>query len=112
MELARLKMSLVYVRAIKTSRLLFMSFLGIGLCMVLLFMGLVLFHVSLFLYAPWSMETKMMVGLLCSAVYFLITIALFYKIFAQDEWLRIFNAEGIMEQLKEEVSPRREGSEK
>src|SRR5579872_1429234 len=73
MELTRLKMSLMYVRSIKTVRLLFMSLLSMGVCLVFLFVGLILFHISLFLYAPWSMGTKMLVGLLCSAVYLLAT---------------------------------------
>jgi hypothetical protein len=112
MELTRLKMFLMYVRAIKTFRLLFMSLLGMGLCMVLLSTGLILFHATLFLYSPWSMETKMLVGFLCSAVYLLLTLTLFYKIFAQDKWLKIFHAEGIMEHLKQEAGPTQEGSEK
>jgi len=112
LELTRLKMSLMYVRGIKTFRLLFMSLWGMGICMVFLLMGLVLFHATLFLYSPWSMETKMLVGFLCSAFYLLGTLLLFSKIFAQDKWLRIFHAEGIMEHLKEEVSPAEEGSEK
>jgi len=112
MELARLKVSLTYIRAIKTFRLLFMSLLGMGLCMVLLFMGLVLFHVTLFLYSPWNMETKMLVGFMCSAVYLLVTLLLFSKIFAQDKWLRIFHAEDIMKQLKGEVGSAQEDSEK
>jgi len=111
-ELARLKMSLMYVRSIKTFRLLFMSLLGMGFCMVLLFMGLVLFHATLFLYSPWSVETKMLVGFFCSAVYLLMTLTLFYKIFAQDKWLRIFHAESVVEQIKKGAGPTQEGSER
>jgi hypothetical protein len=99
MEVTRLKMSLMYLRAIKTFRLLFMSLLGMGFCLVLLLMGLIIFHVSLFLYSPWSIETKMLVGFLSSAVYLLATIVLFSKIFAADKWLEIFHAEGILDQL-------------
>jgi len=106
METTRLKMSLMYVRSIKTFRLLFMSLLSMGVCLILLFMGLVLFHVSLFLYAPWSMETKMTVGLLCSLFYLLATYVLFSKIFASDKWLKIFHAEGILDHLHKEVIPK------
>src|SRR5580704_14055374 len=71
MELTRLKMSLMYVQSIKTFRMLFMCLLSVGVCLILLLTGIILFHVSLFLYAPWSMETKMLVGFLSSAVYLL-----------------------------------------
>ena len=102
MELTRLKMSLMYVRTIKTLRLLFMSLLGMGVCLILLLVGLILFHVSLFMYAPWSMETKMLVGFLLSAIYLLATLVLFSKIFAADKWLEIFHAKGILAHIKQE----------
>ena len=110
MELTRLKMSLLYVQSIKTLRLLFMSLLSMGICLILLLVGLVLFYVSLFLYAPWTMETKMLVGFLSSAIYLLGTLALFSRIFAADKWLEIFHAEGIMDHLKQEATPITKGS--
>jgi hypothetical protein len=102
MELTRLKMSLMYVQSIKTFRLLFMSLLSIGVCLVLLLVGFVLFYVSLFLYTSWDMETKMLVGFLSSAVYLLAAFALFSRIFAADKWLEIFHADGIIDHLKQE----------
>jgi len=110
-ELTRLKMSLMYVRAIKTFRLLFMSLLGVGICMVLLFTGLILFHVSLFLYTTWSMETKLLVGFLSSAVYLLATLIIFSQVFAPEKWLEIFHAHGLIEHLKEEAVARQGKSE-
>jgi hypothetical protein len=102
MEITRLKMSLLYVRTIKTFRLLFMSLLSMGVCLVLLLAGIILLHISLFLYAPWSAETKMLVGIWSSVIYLLVSFALFSRIFAADKWLEIFHAEGIMEQLKKQ----------
>ena len=92
MDLARLKVSLMYVRSVKTFRLLFMSLLSMGVCLIFLLVGLVLFHVSLFLYTPWSTGTKMLVGLSCSLVYLLAALAMFSQIFASDKWLKIFHA--------------------
>jgi hypothetical protein len=106
MELTRLKISLIYVRSIKTFRMLFMSLLGMGVCLVFLFLGLILLHVSLFLYAPWGMEIKMLVGLLCSAVYLLAASAIFSSIFASDKWLNIFHADAIMDHLRKEAIPK------
>jgi hypothetical protein len=104
-EMTRLRMSLMYVRFIKTFRLLFLSLLSIGVCLVFLFVGLILLHVSLFLYSPWSMGTKMVVGLSCSLVYLLATLVMFSQIFASDKWLRIFHAETIMDHLHKEAGP-------
>jgi hypothetical protein len=99
MEVTRLKMSLLYVQMIKTFRLLFMSILGMGICLVLLLAGIILLHISLFLYTPWSMATKLSVGLLSSVIYLLSGFALFSRIFAEGKWLQIFNAEKILAKL-------------
>jgi hypothetical protein len=105
MELTRLKLSLMYVRSIKTFRLLFMSLLGMGFCLVLFLMGFIVFQMSLFLYSPWSAGTKMMVGFLSSAIYLLAALFFVSKIFAADKWLEIFHAEGIMDHLHKEAIP-------
>jgi hypothetical protein len=76
-----------------------------GVCLVFLFVSIILLHVSLFLYAPWSMGTKMMVGLVCSLVYLLATLVMFSQIFASDKWLKIFHAETIMDHLNKETAP-------
>ena len=112
MELTRLKMSLMYVRSIKTFRLLFVSLLGMGVCLILLLAGIILFYVSVFLYAPWSVETKMWIGLLSSIICLWASVSVFSRIFAADKWLEIFHAKGIMAYLnKENSSPIQKESE-
>lgn len=106
LELTKMRMSLLYLRSIKTFRLLFMSMLSMGVCLIFLFTGLILLHLSLFLYAPWSVETKMMVGLISSLVYLLITAALISQIFASDKWLKIFHADALMDHLHKETAPK------
>jgi hypothetical protein len=108
MELTKLKMSLLYVKSIKTFRLLFMSLLSMGVCLVFLLMGLILFHASVFLYAPWSMGTKMFVGLGFSLAYLLGTAFIFAQVFASDKWLKIFHAEAMIDHLHKEASPKEE----
>jgi len=103
LELTKLKFFLTYVRLVKTLRLLFMSLLSMGVCLVFLLTAIILLHVSLFLYAPWDRETKMVVGLTCSIFYLLATLVVFYQAFASDKWLRIFHADGIMNHLHKEV---------
>ncbi len=100
MELTRLKISLMYLRSIKTFRLLFMSLLSIGICLIFFFTGLVLLHLSVFLYAPWEPGIKMVVGLLCSLVYLLAAVFIFYQVFSSDKWVKIFHADALMDKLK------------
>jgi hypothetical protein len=101
-DIARLKMSLMYVKSVETFRLLFVSLLGVGLCLTLLSTAIVLFHITSFLYAPWTDETKMWFGFAFSGFYLLAAVLIFNAIFAQAKWLKIFHADGIKKQLAEE----------
>jgi hypothetical protein len=84
-------MSFLYLKSIKTFRLLFVSLLGIGISLVFLLTSLVLFHVSLFLYTPLSPLIKMGIGFFFAAVYFGIAFLIFSKIFSESRWLEIFH---------------------
>jgi hypothetical protein len=105
MDLARLKASLMYVKGIETFRLLFMSAMGMGVCLVLLLSSLMLFHAALFLYTPWSAQVKLMVGLSFALVYFLITVKAFSYVLSESKWLEIFHAQDVAEDIAGKVSP-------
>jgi len=92
-------MSLMYVRSIKALRFLFLGMLCMAMCLLFLMTGLIVLHVSLFVYTPWTMATKMLVGLLCSLIYFLAAFGIFYQIFSSERWLKIFHAERLTEDL-------------
>lgn len=103
-DFMRLKAAFLYVKSIKTFRFLFLSFLGIGVCLIFLLTSIVLFHASLFLYSPWSAETKMYVGLVCAAFYFSIALFIFSKVFSHGRWMEIFHAKDILEQFTKEAA--------
>lgn len=119
MDLARLKMSLLYLKSIEVFRLLFISLLSVGVCLFFLVGGLVLFHAVLFLYAPWDATTKMLVGFSLSFIYLGISVGAFMYIFSQAKWLKIFYADDIINNLmmddaekeedKEQSNPNRNG---
>jgi hypothetical protein len=90
LDLAQLKMSFLYIKSVKTFRLLFVSLLGIGICLVFLSASLMVFHVSLFL-SPLSEVAKMWIGFGCAAVYFGIAFEIFSRIFSQRRWMKIFH---------------------
>ena len=98
-DLTKLKVAMGYVQAIKVFRLLAVSLLGSGICLVFLFTGLVLFHCAILFYAPWDVTTKMWVTLFCGAAYILASIGIFTYVFAEDQWLKIFNADKVIGEL-------------
>jgi hypothetical protein len=97
MDLIRLKGYLMYVKGVKTFRLLFMSLLVMGVCQFLLLGSLVLFHATLFLYGPWSQETKMIIGFSFSAVYLLIAVVILGNLISERRWLHIFHADNLLD---------------
>ncbi len=101
-EILRLKMSLLYLKTIETSRLLFVSLLEIGISLVFLLVGLILFHAVIFLYAPWEAATKFYVGMGFAMAYLLISFTVFFYIFSQSKWLMIFHAENLLKDLEKQ----------
>jgi len=95
-DMTHLKFTMAYLKFVKTSRLLFISFMGMGACLVLLLCSIIVFQFVLFIYVPWSPETKMWVGFGCAAVYFLVAASAFFYLFGEDKWLKIFNADGMV----------------
>lgn len=98
-DLLHLNMSLLYLKTIETSRLLFVSLLEIGISLVFLMAGLILFHTVLFLYAPWNPIVKFYVGIFFAAMYLFISGVIFFYIFSQSKWLMIFHAETLLDEL-------------
>ncbi len=93
LRVGRAKAMMWYLQSIKTLRLLFISLLGIGVCLVFLTAGLALFHVGIFLYAPWTAEEKMYVTFICATLYVAGAFGTFMYIFNQRQWVIIFNAQ-------------------
>ena len=108
-DLTDLKLKLFYLKAIQTSRLLFISTLGVGVCLVFLFSGLILLHSTFFFYTSYSLEAKMWVGFIFATIYLLIAAVAFLYFFNMDKWLDIFHAQNIFKNFeKPPTSPKPE----
>lgn len=107
-DIARLKASLLYLKTIKTFRFLFLSVLGIGVCLVFLVSSIALFNTSLFTYAPYSAETKMWAGFLLAAFYLMIAGIAFSLVFSQEKWLNMFHAQAMIKKIQGEPEIQKE----
>jgi hypothetical protein len=105
-DIARLKLSLAYVKGVETSRLIVIGALGLKLCFWMFIGGLVLVHTTLFLYAPWSNQTKLIFGLVSGGVYLATAATILSKVFAQDAWHKMFHADRVLEDLDREAAQR------
>ena len=100
----RLKMSLAYVKGIKTFRLMFISFLGVCVLLIFLLAGLILFNVTLFAYTSFIIQTKMVIGFSLTFLYLFISGWLFYYLFKQETWMSMFHTEEIMKEIAGKVN--------
>lgn len=92
MEANRQKVFVLYLKAVRSFRMVFLSAAAVAVAVVLLISSLVLAHVVIFAYSPWTPMTKMVVGLSAAFVYLLIAGGIFYVVFSEKRWLKIFNA--------------------
>jgi hypothetical protein len=103
-EITKLKITKLYVKSIESLRLLFITLFGMGVCLVFLLSAIVVFHVVIFMYMPWDVQTKIIVSLLFAGLYFIIATVSLICVFSQVNWIKMFHAEKILEQLNEQSS--------
>jgi len=100
-DVIKLKTAVGYLMAIKIFRLLYMSFWGSSLSLVFLLTGLVLIHYALLVYAPWDVGVKITFTIISGGFYILIAASMFSYTFAEERWLKIFNASKVVSELTE-----------
>ncbi len=98
-KISRLKMAILYVQGIKTMRLLFMSLLALGACLVFLLVGLIIFNVTIFMYTSFDVQTKMYLGFSFTAVFLLIAAGFFALMFQEERWASMFHTKAMIKEL-------------
>ena len=100
-DLTKLKITMWYLQSIKTLRLLFISLLGLGVCLIFLISGLVCFSVALLVYAPLAVTVKMSLAFLLAVVYIAMGLGIFFYLFSDEKWIKIFNVDHFIKELTE-----------
>ena len=103
-EITKLKITKLYVKSIESLRLLFITLFGMGVCLVFLLSAIVIFHVVIFMYMPWEVQTKIIVSLSFASLYFIIATVSLVCVFSQVNWIKMFHAEKILENLQDQSS--------
>jgi hypothetical protein len=98
-DLTKLKIATMYLHAVKISRLLALSLLGSGACLIFLLMGLILIHGIIFFYVPWTDSVKITITLICAVSYLLIAGSVVVYFFAEDRWAKMLNTEALIKEL-------------
>jgi len=100
-DLTKLKLATVYLHAVKISRLLCMSLLGAGACLVLFIVGIILIHSIILFYAPWDVSVKIAITLISAIFYIFTAVGIAVYFFAEDKWMKMFNTEAMIKELTE-----------
>ncbi len=105
-DVNKLRLAKGYLMGIKIFRLLYMSFWGSSLSLVFLLTGLVLIHLTILIYVPWDAGVKTAFTLISGGLYISIAAFMFSYTFAEERWLKIFNAAKVVSELTE--TPRKD----
>ena len=98
-QITKLKLAEVYLYAVKTARLLLISLVASGACLMFLMMGLMLVHYIVLAYMPWPDMVKVIVTLICAVSYIALAAGIFRYVFAEDRWMKMCNAEAMIKDL-------------
>lgn len=68
-QLLKIEAAKAYLHGVKMARLSAVGLICMGLTIGLIFLGLILLHISLFILLPWSLETKAVLGAFLGIAY-------------------------------------------
>jgi hypothetical protein len=90
--LAKIKAAGYYVKAVGEVRSLFIHAVLIKCALLLMLAGFVLMHLAIFVFIPWSPETKATVLFILGGVYFLIPSLYVLKMCSEKYWMELTRA--------------------
>ncbi len=97
-RLGKIQAAVAYVKGVRAARLGVMALVGLVVCSMVLFLGLVLFHVALFIYVPWEIEVKLLVMALLGLAYIIAAVAVMAAALSQKRWMRCSGAKRAVEE--------------
>lgn len=89
----RIKMTMMYVKAVQAARSSVMALIGLCILSSFLFGGFLLFHLGLFLYLPWDTAEKGELFMWLGGGYFLLSLLFCAGVLSQRRWMRMTGAD-------------------
>jgi len=107
----KIKAARMYVQGIQKTRILFLGLFLLMCALVLLISGLVLIHVGIFTYSPWSLNTKWIMAFVLGVIEFSIAAALSACLFSEKTWARFAEISKVMKCAMEDAPEQRRKGE-
>ncbi len=87
-RLGKIKAAAAYLHGVRAARLGVMALVGLVVCGMVLFLGLILIHVALFICLPWEIEVKLLVMALLGLIYIAAAVAIMVALLSEKRWMR------------------------
>ena len=96
LRLLKIEATKSYVHGVRLARLSALGLLGMGLLIGLICLGVLLFHVGLFLLLPWSLAAKAVLGMVLGLTYAGIGGGALYAALDEKVWMKKSGAAGML----------------
>jgi hypothetical protein len=84
----RIRATFAYVKTLQVARQGIMGLLGLSFLLLLVNCGLLVFHIGLFFYLPWSLQDKGLLLMILGGSYVLLTLLGCAFALSQRRWMR------------------------
>ncbi len=106
-SLMKIKAARMYVQGVEKTRILCVGLFLLMCSLILLVSGLVLLHIGIFAYSPWSFETKLIMALVLGVVELFIAGSLLIYLFKEETWARFAEISKVMEcAMEDDLKPK------
>lgn len=100
-QLLKIEAAKAYLRGVQMARLSTIGLMWMGLVMGLICLGVLLFHVGLFILLPWSVEAKAVLGMVLGLIYVAIGVIALRAALDEQTWMK---KSGAAEMLDDAIS--------
>lgn len=105
-DVAKVKATIYYLEAIKAIRLIVMLIAVLLFVVTMFGAGLVLIPIGLVIWAPWTLETKLLVALIIGGVYLLVPIIGVRILMSEARWMRLTRADKLVHTVLQDQAAR------
>jgi hypothetical protein len=97
--LIKIRAATYYVKAVGAARCVFIGSLILKCALLLMLAGFVIMHIAIFMFLPWSPQSKAVVLFILGGLYFLISLVYVLRICSQEFWMKHSKASKLVEEV-------------
>lgn len=87
-QLFKIEVAKSYLHGVRLARLSVLGILGLFFLIGLICLGVILFHVGLFLLLPWSLNAKALLGLILGLLYMSVGVVVLVIAMNEKRWMQ------------------------